>query len=100
MQYNKLIRDKIPLIIAAKGQTSKTHVADDAEYAAKLREKLSEEVQEFLKDNSVEELADILEVVYALSENLGTDAAALEMLRTKKAEERGGFKKRLILDAS
>jgi predicted house-cleaning noncanonical NTP pyrophosphatase (MazG superfamily) len=61
------------------------------------REKLTEEVAEFLaSDNDPEELADILEVLFALAEQVGTDAQQLEKLRAAKAEERGGFADRVI----
>jgi len=56
-----------------------------------LRHKLTEEVDEFLMSQDPEELADILEVLYALADCLGLDAAGLEALRREKAERRGGF---------
>jgi predicted house-cleaning noncanonical NTP pyrophosphatase (MazG superfamily) len=98
MEYNKLIRDLIPEKMDGKGVKYKIHVATPEEYETKLREKLSEEVQEYLKDLNTEELADILEVVYALGELHGTSTASLEQMRRKKADERGGFTKKLILD--
>ncbi|MBT7706701.1 nucleoside triphosphate pyrophosphohydrolase [archaeon] len=64
MDYNKLVRDKIPEIIAGNGDTAATHIATDEEYRGKLREKLQEEVNEFLEELDNGELADILEVVY------------------------------------
>lgn len=73
-------------------------IADEDEYWEKLKEKLEEEVNEFLEESNTEELADILEVVYALCDHLGIDKAHLEEVRKKKAEERGGFKERIILD--
>jgi len=74
------------------------HKAEKAEYSAKLKEKLAEEVAEFLEKASGEELADIMEVVRALSESLGISKEKLEEIRRKKAEDRGGFKERIILD--
>jgi len=98
MKYNKLVRDKIPEIIKNKGAVPIAHIADDEEYWQKLKEKLQEEVDEFLKDSNEEELADILEVIYAICDFKNFDKEKLELLRKKKTEERGGFKDKIILD--
>lgn len=98
MKYNKLIRDRIPEIIKQDGGTAITHIADDEEYWSKLKEKLKEEVDEFLKESNKEELADILEVVYAIRDFLKVDGEKLESLRKDKAEKRGAFKEKIILD--
>lgn len=97
MSQGKLVRDKIPQIIRSKGQMPVVYVANADEYRTSLRAKLREEVQEFLDSNdNPEELADILEVLYALAEDCGTDRRQLEKLRAAKAEERGGFGNRII----
>jgi len=97
VSQGKLVRDKIPQIIRGKGLEPVIYVADADEYAARLRDKLSEEVAEFLaSDSDPEELADILEVVYALAGLAGTDPQQLEKLRAAKADERGGFADRII----
>ncbi len=98
MKYNKLVRDNIPDIIRSKGDTSKTHIATDAEYKEKLLGKLSEEVAEFKKDESIHEFADILEVMNAVAELEGFSMKEAEAIRQKKVAERGGFKKKIILD--
>ena len=98
MKRNKLVRDRIPEIIKQKGKVPITHIADDKEYWQKLKEKLQEEVDEFIKDNNEEELADILEVVYAVCDFRKIDKEKLEILRKKKANERGRFKDKIILD--
>lgn len=98
MKYNKLVRDKIPEIIKREGSVPITHTASDDEYWQKLKEKLQEEVDEFKKDSSEEELADILEVVEAICEHRKFDKKELELLRKKKAEERGGFRQKIILE--
>ena len=98
MKYNKLVRDKIPEIIKNKGEIPITHIAGNEEYWQKLKEKLKEEVDEFLKDGNEEELADILEIIYAICDFKKIDKNELELLRKKKAEERGGFKYKIILD--
>jgi len=93
----KLVRDKIPQIIRSKGLDPITYVADAEEYAARLRDKLVEEVNEFIaSDNDSEELVDILEVLYALAEHAGTSRQQLERRRAAKAAERGGFTGRII----
>lgn len=98
MKYNKLVRDKIPEIIRKKGEIPVMHIADDGEYQRKLKEKLKEEVDEYIKNPEEHELADILEVIYAICDSKKIDRKTLELVRKKKAEERGGFKERIILD--
>src|SRR6266542_4209618 len=92
----KLVRDKIPEIMRAAGQRAVVHTADPVEFQVLLRQKLTEEVDEFLMSQDPEELADILEVLYALADCLGLDAAGLEALREAKAELRGGFAERVV----
>ena len=98
MIYNKLVRDKIPEIVKKKGEVPITHIASDNEYWEKLKEKLKEEIDEFMKEGNENELVDILEVVYAISDYKKIDKKQLKLLRKKKAEERGGFKDKIILD--
>lgn len=98
MKYNKLVRDKIFNIIKEKGNVPIIHVASKEEYWQKLKEKLKEEAEEFQKDSNEEELADILEVISAICEFKNISKNNLESLRKKKAEERGSFKERIILD--
>ena len=100
MKYNKLVRDRIPEIIRKKGDAAITHIADEAEYWQKLKEKLLEEVQEFQKDSNVEELADILEIIDAIIDFKKFDREEVQRVKSKKAEERGVFKERIILDES
>ena len=98
MKYNKLVRDKIPEIIKNKGIVPITHIASDDEYWKKLKEKLQKEVDEFMKDDNAEELADILEVINSICDYKKINKNKLEKLRKKKAKERGEFKKKIILD--
>jgi len=99
-KYNKLVRDKIPEIIKNKGGVSITHIADDAEYWAKLKEKLQEEVDEFMEDQSIEELADIIEVIEAICDFKNFSKEELQKTKDEKAAERGKFRDKIILEES
>jgi len=98
MKYKKLVRDKIPEIIKQKGKIPSSHIATDEEYWTKLKEKLQEEVDEFIDKNNEEELFDILEVIDAICDFMKINRDELESLRKKKSEERGKFKEKIILD--
>ncbi len=98
MKYNKLVRDKIPEYILAKGQTPVSHIASEVEYWEKLKEKLLEEFAEFVKDESKEEFADIMEVIDAIAAHKNFDKKEIDEVRRKKVDERGAFKKKVILD--
>lgn len=98
MIYNKLVRDKIPEIIKQDNHNPKTHIADDNEYWEKLREKLIEEVNEFLIENNEEEFADILEVLHAISDFKQFNKEYVNQIRKEKAEKRGRFIDKIILD--
>mgnify|MGYP003395469274 CR=1 FL=1 len=100
MKYNKLVRDKIPEIIKKNGGVAVIQIAGEAEYYEKLKEKLSEEIEEFKKDENMEELADIFEVMEAILDYKGFDLTKIREIQKKKVAERGGFKKRIILDES
>ncbi len=94
----KLVRDRIPEIINESGRHCSVRVLDDAEYYIELKRKLVEEVDEFLAETNLEELADILEVIYALTKAIGYDEKKLDEVRNKKNSERGAFEQRLFLD--
>lgn len=98
--YNKLVRDKIPEYLQGKNVPHKTHIANDDEYWAMLKEKLAEEVAEFQKDQNVGELADILEVVDAIMEYKGFTKEEVTLAKEQKFNDRGGFGKRIILEES
>ncbi len=100
MKYNKLLRDNIPEYIRKKGGEPQYHIADAAEYWSKLKEKLLEEVQEFNSDESIEEFADILEVLDAVKTYKNFDPREIEKIKSKKSQERGTFQKRIILEES
>ncbi|GAK09251.1 nucleoside triphosphate pyrophosphohydrolase [Geomicrobium sp. JCM 19038] len=100
--YQKLVRDRIPEIIERQGLTYSSRKLNDEEYMTKLREKLNEEIVEYDNATSdreaLEELSDVLEVVYALAAFHGSTIESIEASRAKKSEERGGFLERILLE--
>lgn len=95
--YNKLVRDKIPEIIEQSGKLCEISVLSDEEYLTALDKKLNEELQEFRQSGEIEELADILEVVYAIAQAKGYSIERLQSLREEKKTARGVFDKKLFL---
>lgn len=99
MKYNKLVRDNIPEIILAKeGSAPVVHSADDEEYWEKLIEKVGEEAAELRADGSIEEFADLMEVVDAIAAFKQFDPAEVAQVRAEKNAKRGAFTKRIILE--
>ncbi|MBE6024326.1 MAG: phosphoribosyl-ATP pyrophosphohydrolase [Cellulosilyticum sp.] len=95
--YDKLVRDLIPQIIEAGGKHCEVEVVEGKEVKVRLEEKLIEEFNEYLEDNNLEELADMMEVIFGLAHQLGYSDNELLEKRQEKLEARGGFKKGIIL---
>lgn len=95
--YHKLVRDRIPEIIEASGKSCVTEILSDADYLELLDAKLDEELAEYHKDQNVEELADLLEVIYAAAKARGYTLEQLEVVRAEKASKRGAFEKKILL---
>lgn len=96
----KLVRDRIPEIIRATGHHPTIRQAHPDELSQLLIDKLGEEVQEYKSDRTIDELADIVEVVHALAATHGLDRDALEAVRHRKYAERGGFTAGYVLIGS
>ena len=95
--YNKLVRDRIPEIIEKDGKTCETEVLSDKDYLAMLDAKLDEELADYHQDKNIEELADLMEVIYAVAKARGYSVEQLESVRKEKAEKRGAFKEKIFL---
>ena len=95
--YNKLVRDRIPEIIEAAGKTCVTKILSDEDYLRMVDAKLDEELAEYHKDQNIEELADLMEVIHAAAIARGYTLEELEQVRAEKAEKRGGFAKKILL---
>lgn len=100
MIYNKLVRDKIPEIIERNGGKADVRVLSEEEYKQYLEKKLDEETGEYHRDKTIEELADILEVVYALAATAGCSREQLMETCRRKHDARGGFEARYLLISS
>ena len=96
--YHKLVRDKIPDIIRQAGKTCTCSVLSDEDYKKLLDEKLNGELAEYQESKSMEELADLLEVMRAVAVARGSSPEEVEHIRKEKAEKRGGFEKRILLE--
>lgn len=99
--YNKLVRDKIPEIIEANGRKCTTRILSDEEYVTELRKKSYEELDEYMSasDNksSLEELADLLEIIHSLAKTHGSTIEEVEEIRELKSKDRGGFQDKIFL---
>lgn len=100
LQFGKLVRDRVPEIIISQGEAATWHIADEEEYDRLLKEKLSEEVSETLANPSVTEFADVLEVIDAMAQSKGLTFEDVLKAKQERAEKRGGFAKRMILDTA
>ncbi|MDM5225010.1 nucleoside triphosphate pyrophosphohydrolase [Cytobacillus sp. NJ13] len=89
--YNKLVRDRIPEVIDNTGNTFTTRILEDNEYIKKLKKKSYEELEEYMNTtnphDTLEELADILEIIHAFTEYHGFSIEDLENVRRSKAEK-------------
>ena len=97
IKYNKLVRDRIPEIIEASGKNCVAEILSDEDYLCMIDAKLDEELAEYHKDQNIEELADLIEVIYAATKARGYTLEQLETVRAEKAAKRGVFQKKLLL---
>ena len=100
--FNKLVRDKIPDIIASNGEESITRVLGDEEYKVELYKKLTEEVNEVIdsktSSETLEELADVLEILSSIAKLNSKKLDDVIEIAKQKRIKRGGFEKRIFLE--
>lgn len=94
---SKAVRDLIPEILKLSGRECIIHELSDSSFLPELENKLEEELKEYLESKELEELADLLEVIYRIAELRGSSKAELETIKQRKKQEKGGFEKNLLL---
>lgn len=98
-KIDKLIRDRLPDMMRAKGILVYERIMEENEFMDKLKDKLLEEALEVKRSDNQEELkeelADILEVIHALSQASGIPMPQIEELREEKRKTKGGFDKKI-----
>ncbi|MDV4151758.1 nucleoside triphosphate pyrophosphohydrolase [Clostridium sp. AL.422] len=95
--YNKLVRDRIPDIIKESGKECEIEIVKGVDKQGLLEKKLLEEVNEYMEDKNLEELADVMEVLFGLANELGYSEEELLNKRNEKLQKRGGFKEGIVL---
>lgn len=96
--YNKLVRDRIPEIIRNDGNEPVIRIMERDEYKKSLFKKLSEEINEFTEDESIEELCDVLEIIDALKKVLCYSDEEISKMKDKKQSTNGAFNDRIFLE--
>ena len=100
--YDKLVRDKIPEVIENNGDVAITRIMSDEEYRRELLWKLQEESNEVVNATSreqlIEELADVLEVLKALAKLEDKSMADIIEVAQQKKLIKGGFDKKVFLE--
>lgn len=103
MIFNKLVRDKIPEIIAKQGKKVTFRVLQDDEKEQALKDKLIEEVQELInaetREQVIEEMADIQEVLIALRSKYKIRLVEVQTVGVNKHAKRGGFENGYFLES-
>ncbi|RDY24298.1 phosphoribosyl-ATP pyrophosphohydrolase [Romboutsia maritimum] len=95
--YDKLVRDRIPEIIEASGNKCSVEVVGDDVALKYLYKKLDEEVGELLADRNLDEICDVMEVLFAIAGKYGYSDDEVLTMRCEKRCDRGGFENNIIL---
>ena len=96
-EYDKIVRDNIPTIIGNNGSKCEIEIVSDEEALSYLYMKLTEEVNEFLESKDIYEIADVIEVLYAICDKMKISRVTLERARRQKENKNGGFENNIIL---
>lgn len=98
-KYNKLVRDNIPDEINSKeGKKAKYRILNEKEYIEELNKKIIEESNEFIEENSIEELADVMEVIESIMKFKNISWEQVKDIQESKRNEKGGFEDKIYLE--
>ncbi|MEZ7890506.1 MAG: nucleoside triphosphate pyrophosphohydrolase [Candidatus Wallbacteria bacterium] len=95
--YNKIVRDKIPDIIRNEKRNCNIKILSDKDAVNLLSQKILEEADEFLKEPSKEEMADIFEILHSIIKKYNWTYDEIEKIRINKANKNGSFDKNIFL---
>lgn len=99
--FNKLVRDNIPDKIKNNGEEAITRTLTDEEFKKELLKKLLEEANEVVssttREEQLEEIADVYEVLSSLTYLNNSSLEEIESLALKKKNKNGGFSKKIFL---
>lgn len=96
--YNKLVRDNIPKIIKQQGNIPITKILNDEEHIKYLNKKLLEEVTEYLEDYSIDELCDVIDIIYEIIKANGFSSSEINKTRENKKLKNGAFDNKILLE--
>lgn len=97
-KYEKLVRDNIPKIIEGTSQNCSYKILSEDEFLEELKRKLVEEAVEFCNEPSMEEIADIIEVLDAIVVANDYSYDDIHKIKRDKAKERGSFFEKYFLE--
>ena len=97
--YNKLVRDRIPEEINKEpGKKCKYRILNDEEYLRELNKKIIEEANEFVEENSIEELGDLMEVIKTIMNIKGYNIEEVNKVMRDKENRKGAFNNKIYLE--
>ena len=95
--YNKIVRDKIPDIIKNENRKCNIKILSEKDAVNLLSQKILEEADEFIKEPSKEEMADIFEILHSIIKKYNWNYDEIEKIRINKANKNGSFDKNIFL---
>ena len=103
IELNKLVRDKVPSLITKDGGSYSLKLLSPLEHQHEITKKLFEELNEYIvatsKEEAIEELVDIVELIYAAVKLHDVSLEEFEEIRLNKKKKKGDFEKGIYLNS-